>query len=445
MTASLARPLALPVWLAFIALLSPAPAMAGDSAAAPSAKGLWNAYPLHPHRPAGSPTATASAAPQPTQAPPARASAAGASGGGVPAPLLGLVALAALGGAGTLAWSRLRHRAEAGAAAVSAPQMGPLVPLLSGAPATVAATGPRPVRATAAAQRRPSGRGSAGRSRPTNRPPAAGLIPLPADPQRAWTAEIEWRHNNGESRFWVVADAVDGSGRAPVAQSPPLEWPPSGPTGVQALTDAAQALEDALLAAGWTSLPPGSAWYAKRFSWEPAPAAEPDQPAVSLREPEPERRTERPRRAAPAGAPREPTPRPAPARDAAGRPDAGGRFNRAVVDWPEDAEDMWRCELKWDAGYFSSRFQAIAYPPGGEPPRPIGASPTFKWMFMDDPDPRGPRYLAQVRGFASALEAAGWERIGRGPAWYAQRFVWRREGTPPDHVEPAVNEREEAT
>jgi len=45
----------------------------------------------------------------------------------------------------------------------------------------------------------------------------------------------------------------------------------------------------------------------------------------------------------------------------------------------------------------------------------------------------------------SALEAAGWERIGRGSTWYSLRFIWRREGAPPEHVALATDEAETAT
>ena len=38
---------------------------------------------------------------------------------------------------------------------------------------------------------------------------------------------------------------------------------------MQALADAVKRLEAKLVAAGWTPLPRGSAWYAKRFTWQP--------------------------------------------------------------------------------------------------------------------------------------------------------------------------------
>jgi len=53
-----------------------------------------------------------------------------------------------------------------------------------------------------------------------------------------------------------------------------------------------------------------------------------------------------------------------------------------------------------------------------------------------------PEMIASVKVVVSALVAAGWERVGVGTSWYAQRFVWRGEGEPgpvaiPDAVEPA--------
>jgi hypothetical protein len=49
---------------------------------------------------------------------------------------------------------------------------------------------------------------------------------------------------------------------------------------------------------------------------------------------------------------------------------------------------------------------------------------------MGEPEPPTPELAIRVRGLVTALEAAGWEHIGRGPAWYAQRFVWRGAGEP---------------
>jgi hypothetical protein len=99
--------------------------------------------------------------------------------------------------------------------------------------------------------------------------PAPQATAAPPAPRRAWTAEIDWRPADGEACFRVVARPAQGPGTAVVAESARLEWPPTSPAAVAALTAAAEALEARLVAAGWRPLPPGDAWYAKRFAWEP--------------------------------------------------------------------------------------------------------------------------------------------------------------------------------
>ena len=111
------------------------------------------------------------------------------------------------------------------------------------------------------------------------RSPASGPRPEPTaapppDRGRAWTAEIEWRDAAGAAHFCVVARPASGAGEATVARSAPFDWPPAGPGAEQVLTDAALTLEASLVAAGWKPLPPGRAWYAKRFAWEPVGAGE---------------------------------------------------------------------------------------------------------------------------------------------------------------------------
>jgi hypothetical protein len=94
----------------------------------------------------------------------------------------------------------------------------------------------------------------------------ASLGPPPAT--AAWTAEIEWRSEEGRTRFCVVA--IDAAGRRrPLAESAPLAWPPTDADSLSALTDALGALERGMLAAGWATLPSAGPWYAKRFAWEP--------------------------------------------------------------------------------------------------------------------------------------------------------------------------------
>jgi hypothetical protein len=92
----------------------------------------------------------------------------------------------------------------------------------------------------------------------------------PPDHQRAWTAVIEWRETEDGPRFDVIARTNDDSGEVTIAHSRPVDWPPTGSACVRALTDTVEALEAALLAAGWRPLPQGSAWYAKRFIGGPS-------------------------------------------------------------------------------------------------------------------------------------------------------------------------------
>jgi len=93
---------------------------------------------------------------------------------------------------------------------------------------------------------------------------------LPPRPDEAWTAEIFW--DAVGRRFAVSASPWSGtSGRAVVAHTPPLRWPPPDPAAVQALADATSSIEAVLLASGWKPLPPGeAAWWALRFAWVPA-------------------------------------------------------------------------------------------------------------------------------------------------------------------------------
>jgi hypothetical protein len=114
------------------------------------------------------------------------------------------------------------------------------------------------------------GRKSAGDGQDSRRTgiAAPATVAWPPDPLREWTAEIEWRPSAGGARFCASA-RTGKAGAVILAESPALQWPPSDPASVQALTDAAESLAATLAAAGWSPLPPGSAWYAKRFAWTP--------------------------------------------------------------------------------------------------------------------------------------------------------------------------------
>jgi hypothetical protein len=212
---------------------------------------------------------------------------------------------------------------------------------------------------------------------------------LPPDPRRAWTAEVRW----SDTCFAVIARAGQRGKDVTLATSRPLQWPPSGPKAVRDMSRAVERLEASMLEAGWTPSSPGDAWYAKRFAWVAT--------------------VPRPETAPPAG-----------------------RFKRQT-EWPADSEQLWRCEIKWRAGYANSDFRAVAHGPNRHRGVTLGHSETFRWLLKDDPAGSDRRYVEQVRGLADRLTAAGWEPVGRGPSWYELRFVWRREGTPPEQLHPA--------
>jgi hypothetical protein len=230
--------------------------------------------------------------------------------------------------------------------------------------------------------------------------------PTPPDRGRAWLAEVEWRHAEGMARFQVLAADAEGT-TVTIAESAPLDWPPSGPESVQAMSRAADALEPAMLAAGWKPLPPGDAWYAKRFAW---PRGAP--------------------RRAPVAASAVPGPGPAPPAVTADDEafELGERLRFARVPWPEGAEQLWRCEIRWRGGYLRSRFEAVALEPRRRRGQPIGGSARFKWMIMADPTPQ--EFQSAVDELTDSLASAGWERIADGAAWYSRRFVWHRDSPP---------------
>jgi hypothetical protein len=204
--------------LLLIALALPlATASAQERTPTPSAKELWNSYPLQtsptPQAPAAQPARS-------TPVPPPRA-----QGG---APLVPLLLLGVALGLAAAAAPELRRRRRAAATATPAPEPDPARP--------------------------------------------RGAIE-PPNPHRAWTAAIEWH----ETCFRVTTRPPGEHGRV-LAESEPLAWPPADPAAVQALREAMERLEAALLSAGWRALPPGREWYAKRFAWEPAGARRPARP-----------------------------------------------------------------------------------------------------------------------------------------------------------------------
>jgi len=197
--------------VAVLCLALPLPAAAAEPRKpAPSADELWRSYPLDPSpAPVASPRAAA---------PPVRSTPAPPSTRRSSTPLVPLALIGVLLALGVLALPELRRRR-------------------SGAPP-------------------PAWRGRYERLRAL----------APPDPHRGWTAVIEW--HEAERCFRVRAQHSAGDPGAVLAESPPLPWPPADPAAVQALTEAAERLEDALQASGWRALAPGSEWYAKRFAWE---------------------------------------------------------------------------------------------------------------------------------------------------------------------------------
>jgi hypothetical protein len=260
------------VIMAVLALLVPVPALAADSK-----RRIWDAYPL-PAQSQSSGQATGPAAAQP----PAEEMATTPSDDMERLALASFLALVA-GGLTTwlvsLRWPHARP-ARAGAAfarhepaSVRAPVPELWVHAVTPAP-EVEEPEPelepqRPLRAL------PAGSSPPPEPEPQPKPPLRAVPagssppPVPPDADRAWAAEIAWHVIEGGAQFQVIAQPVEGGEPLTLGDSPPLEWPPGDARSVQALTDAVKTLELSLAAAGWTVLPPGSAWYEKRFAWQP--------------------------------------------------------------------------------------------------------------------------------------------------------------------------------
>ena len=440
--------------VAAMAFLGPAPAGAADAGQAPTAEELWQAYPLEssggrkPVRPnqqatptpTATPTATATATPasasasREERAPEAvRQRAAVDDGGGAPTVLIGLIVLAAIV-AGALVYAHHLGQRVPAARGGGGPDADPASPgaLLSYLGDAIAPRSRPPERLWPEEQRE----ASAPASEPTPTPRASEPGVRPPDPGRDWTAESRWQGGDGASRFEIVATTDDGR-EAVIATSEPIVWPPRVSADVQRLNDEIRRLERALLEAGWTSLPPGDAWYAKRFAWSAAAQAGPGvaedrdggEPTAAESESEP---------AAPADSGDAESGAKAGASRKASMPFGAGlaRLGRRPI-WPDGAEQLWRCEIEWEAGYKTSRFAAVARSPDGRGERRVAESQPFKWTQAYTPEPEGPLFRPVVRAMVAALEDAGWERVDPGAEWWEQRFLWRREGEPPQRIEPA--------
>jgi hypothetical protein len=392
--------------------VSPASALGGGPS--PTAKELWNSYPLTQQNEANPPQ-TAQQAPS---APPARpkpdrparehpAPASSDNGGGVP--WVAVLAVLALALAVFLATVPRRVR-RARRRAAHLPRR------------------PHPTHDKAQAMTpnqdtEPTGNG-AGR-----RPPMIVSPARPPAPEHAWVAEIVWEQHAEDPVFRAVAEREDSADRAIVATSRRVQWPPSGTTAVNDLRDAVDQLAATLVGAGWSARGSGRHWYARRFAWEPEPAQRPSAPDHTARS-ENGRTDVGPR---PVLSSVQTAPWVAPAEVQEPR-----SVIAPPVTTPADFEQRWHCEIRWDSGYVNSCFVAMRFAPRARRGSAICASAPVRWMLKNDPDPQLSQDRAAVRELCEALVATGWEPAGRGHAWYAERFVWPGRGEPPDRLDPAV-------
>jgi hypothetical protein len=149
------------------------------------------------------------------------------------------------------------------------------------------------------------------------------------------------------------------------------------------------------------------------------PRAAPDAAAAEYSAPPLAEAPEALRVARSAEAPAEGIPEPGPAR----------RFARPAP-WPGESAQLWTCEIDWKSGYRKSSFRAMAAAPGAAKRQALGESAPVRWSLMGEPEPPTPELALRVRAMVQALEHAGWQHIGRGPHWYAQRFLWRGNDEP---------------
>jgi hypothetical protein len=101
-----------------------------------------------------------------------------------------------------------------------------------------------------------------------------------ADVADSWVAEITWDQGDQDAVFRAIGRDEGTGEEVVVAESEYVEWPPRGTDAVAAMRQAVDELEAALLDAGWSRSGRGRAWYAKRFRWEPAHVAEPSMDLV---------------------------------------------------------------------------------------------------------------------------------------------------------------------
>ena len=261
--------------------------------------------------------------------------------------------------------------------------------------------------------------------------------------------------------LWDSYPLAPGGGRAapdPAPTPTPTPTASATPTASPERTPAAEAdggTSTAIVVAGALvtfaiGIGAGELWRRRRRAASPVPPRYVSGPRTASREPAPQptgpprprraatpaRRRQAPAAAKPPGAPAEARAaaqagprRPVREPEPAGvwlepEPPAPVPTRRFASTWPADAGERWTCEIDWKAGYRASSFRAMAGPPGATKRRAFGESSALRWTLMADPDPPTPELVACVRELSDALEAAGWQEVGRGRRWYALRFVW---------------------
>ena len=200
-------------------------------------------------------------------------------------------------------------------------------------------------------------------------------VAAPARSATGWTCEIVWRAGLRAAAFRATA-ARPGGDPQEIARSSPVQWPPViPPEPTPEIEEALLALEERLVAAGWTPIEPGRPeWYRRRFAWT---EAEP--------------------------------PRPLPA--------------------TPGLDSGWTCEIVWKAGLRGAGFHAHATASGERKHLVVARSPKLEWPPLLPPSPDD-ELVAAADGVERALIASGWKPAGRGTAWYARRFAWTSDAPP---------------
>lgn len=129
-----------------------------------------------------------------------------------------------------------------------------------------------------------------------------------------------------------------------------------------------------------------------------------------------------------------------PARRGVHRP--GGTDDAGSRSTPSTPRPALTCEIAWQAGDRSGRFQAVVTSADGRSRRPVAESIDVPWPPVHGPTAPTDELEAALGSLVASLEAAGWEPIASGDSWSQRRFVWRHSGEPPATID--VSETTEA-